>query len=168
MSGERTPTRKQRQTVKSKGVVQQAPRPRCGLCGKTTKLTKTQCCDQWICDDEDQYIVFSYARNSCQRNHSCYTLCAYHYNEGHQGKWQDCPECRESFETAMYAWYATNEYNLEKLADPPSYQPTHCAKCKRAIRLGEDGYSVIGGEYLCEDCSNREMAALLKRKPQSR
>ncbi len=39
--------------------------PRCGLCGKTKKLTKTECCDQWICDDEDKYVIFSYARNSC-------------------------------------------------------------------------------------------------------
>ena len=25
--------------------------PRCGQCGKTKKLTRTECCDQWICDD---------------------------------------------------------------------------------------------------------------------
>ncbi len=52
---------------------------RCGLCGKAAKLTKTHCCDKWICDDEDKYVLFSYARNSCLRNHRRYTLCAYHY-----------------------------------------------------------------------------------------
>jgi len=32
----------------------------CGLCGATNNLTKTDCCGQWICDDEDQYELFSY------------------------------------------------------------------------------------------------------------
>jgi hypothetical protein len=36
-------------------------KPRRGLCGKTKKLTKTECCGQWICDDEDKYVLFSYA-----------------------------------------------------------------------------------------------------------
>ena len=30
-------------------------KPRCGLCGKRGNLTKTECCGQWICDDEDNY-----------------------------------------------------------------------------------------------------------------
>jgi hypothetical protein len=141
----------------------QAALPRCGLCGKTGRLTKTECCGQWICDDEDQYVLFSFARNSCHRNHSRYTLCSYHYNEGHTGKWQECPKCRKSFETEMYVWYGTNEYNFEKLPNPPAYKPTKCAKCKKVIRLGEDGYSVKGKEYLCEDCSNREFAKLFKQ-----
>jgi len=63
-------------------------KPKCGLCGKTTNLTKTECCGQWICDDEDQYVPFSYARNSCYRNHRLYTLCGYHYAEGHPGDWK--------------------------------------------------------------------------------
>ena len=128
-------------------------RPRCGLCGKTTKLTKTPCCDQWICNDEDHYVLFSYAHNSCHRNHRRYTLCSFHYNEGHSGRWQDCQQCREAFETEMYVWYGTNEYNFEKLANPPKYEPTHCAKCGRVIRLGEDGYSVKGKDYWCEQCN---------------
>ncbi len=67
-------------TKKSKPT---AEKPRCGLCGKTKKLTKTECCGHWICDDEDQYALFSYERNSCHRNHRRYTLCGYHYDEGH-------------------------------------------------------------------------------------
>jgi hypothetical protein len=145
---------------KTKATASQSTRPRCGLCGKTGRLTKTACCGQWICDDEDKYVLFSYARNSCHRNHSRYTLCSYHFNEGHPGKWQDCAECRESFETEMYVWHGTNEYNFEKLANPPSYPPTRCAKCRKVIHLGEDGYSVKGKEYLCEDCSSREFAGL--------
>jgi hypothetical protein len=130
-------------------------RPRCGLCGKTTKLIKTECCDNWICDDEDQYVLFSYARNSCHRNHSRFTLCGYHYNEGHPGHWKDCPECRDSFPTEIYVYYGTNEYNFEKLENPPTYEPTRCAKCGCIISLSEDGYVINPTDgYLCVKCSD--------------
>ncbi len=131
--------------------------PRCGLCGKTTKLTKTQCCGNWICDDEHKYVMFSYAPNSCRRNHRRYTLCAYHHGEGHAGDWKDCPKCRKSFETEMYVWYGTNEYNFEKLPNPPEYEPTHCADCGKVIHLGEGGYSTQGDNYWCQQCSARRM-----------
>jgi hypothetical protein len=130
---------------------------RCGLCGKTGNLTRTECCGQWICNDEDQYVLFSYARNSCYRNHSRYTLCANHFHEGHEGRWQDCSKCRESFPTEMYVWYGTNEYNFEKLTDPPTYEPTRCKQCGTVIKLGEGGYSIKGGEYFCWACSSREI-----------
>lgn len=129
------------------------PIVRCGLCGKTRKLTKTECCDQWICDDEDKYVMFSYARNSCYRNHHRYTLCAHHHAEEHDGNWKDCRECRNSFETEMYVYYGTNEYNFEKIENPPKYKPTRCAKCGEIINLGEDAYSMKGGKYFCYDCS---------------
>jgi len=127
-------------------------RPRCGLCGKTGKLTKTECCGQWICDDADQYVLFSFARNSCYRNHDRYTLCSYHYHEEHEGNWKDCKRCRKDFETELYVWYGTNEYNFEKLTNPPKYKPTKCARCRKIIKLGEDGYVVFNGKYLCEKC----------------
>lgn len=126
--------------------------PKCGLCGKTKNLIKTECCGQWICDDEDKYVMFSYARNSCYRNHRRYTLCGYHFNEGHHGHWKDCPECRNFCETEMYVWYGTNEYNFEKLENPPAYAPTRCSSCNEIIILGEDAYSRKGNEYLCEKC----------------
>jgi hypothetical protein len=136
---------------------------RCGLCGSTTKrLTRTDCCGNWICDDEDQYVLFSFATNSCHRNHDRYTLCSYHYNEGHKGRWQDCPKCRNDFETEMYVWYGTNEYNFEKLMNPPAFEPTHCAGCGRVIRLGTDGYMLEpNGDYLCERCSAKEMRRVM-------
>ena len=62
----------------------------CGLCGKTRDLVKTGCCGNWICNDEHKYIMFSYARNSCSRNHSRYTLCSFHCTEKHEGLWKDC------------------------------------------------------------------------------
>jgi len=127
-------------------------RPRCGLCGKRGRLAKTECCDQWICDDEDNYVLFSYARNSCSRNHRRYTLCGYHFNERHKGRWQDCKKCRKDIGAEMYAHYGTNEYNFEKLADPPSFEPTRCSKCNRIIKLSEEGYSISSNGYACSDC----------------
>lgn len=142
--------------AKREPTPQAAGKPRCGLCGKTRNLTRTECCGNWICDDEDKYVLFSYARNSCHRNHSRYTLCSYHHDEGHTGDWKDCPRCRRGFETEMYVWYGTNEYNFEKLPNPPKYEPARCSRCHRVIRLGEDGYSVKGKKYLCEKCSVKE------------
>ena len=125
---------------------------RCGLCGKSGKLTKTDCCGNWICDDEHTYRLFSYARNSCHRNHNRYTLCAYHYHEGHSGNWQDCQECRKEFQTEIYVYYGTNEYNFEVLQNPPAYEPTRCSKCSTLITLGDGGYSVKGDQYWCSAC----------------
>lgn len=156
--------RRRHQQAKSSTGGRQSASPRCGLCRKTTKLTTTECCSQWVCDDEDQYVLFSFARNSCYRNHRRYTLCGYHYDEGHTGKWQDCSECQGSFETELYVHYGTNEYNFEKLSNPPGYEPTKCAKCGKVIKLGEDGYSVNDKGYLCEDCSYRELLKLPKGK----
>lgn len=137
-------------TKKSKPT---AEKPRCGLCGKTKKLTKTECCGHWICDDEDQYALFSYERNSCHRNHRRYTLCGYHYDEGHDGEWQTCTKCRNELESEMVAWYGTNEYNFEIMPDPPSYEPTKCSRCGVIIKLTTDGYTMTGDEYWCAKCA---------------
>jgi len=152
-------TRKLRESKKGAKDRASADQPRCGLCGKTENLTKTECCGQWICDDEDNYVLFSYARNSCYRNHSRYTLCGYHYNEEHPGDWKTCPKCRKDFEDEleMYVYYGTNEYNFEKLKNPPKYKPTHCSRCGAVIVLSEGGYSVQGGEYFCEACMDIDL-----------
>jgi hypothetical protein len=133
--------------------------PRCGLCGKTKNLTRTECCGNWICDDEHKYVMFSYARNSCHRNHSRYTLCAFHFNEGHEGDWKDCPQCLQELEGEMYVWYGTNEYNFEKLENPPDYKPTKCANCGKVIRLAYDGYLYGAGGYRCLECSDLDFPA---------
>lgn len=140
------------------GTSASSAQPRCGLCGKTGGLTKTECCGQWICDDADQYVLFSYARNSCYGNHDRYTLCAYHYHEGHSGHWKGCQECREDFETEMYVWYGTNEYNFEKLENPPAYEPTRCAKCGKVIVLSRDARLTKGGKHFCGRCAVTEWA----------
>ena len=134
-------------------ISESADIPRCGLCGNTENLTRTECCDQWICNDEDQYVMFSFARNSCRRNHRRFTLCGHHYAERHPGYWKDCPQCREDCETELYVYYGTNEYNFEKLENPPEYEPTRCVKCDTVISMGEDGYSISQEGYLCEQCA---------------
>ena len=117
------------------------------------RLTRTECCGQWICDDEDTYVMFSYARNSCHRNHRRYTLCAYHAAEGHSGQWTECAGCREAFETEIYVYYGTNKYNFDKLVNPPAYEPARCSKCGAGFVLSEGGYSMLGGKYDCQECT---------------
>ena len=118
------------------------------------KASKTECCDQWICDDEDQYVLFSYARNSCYRNHSRYTLCGFHFAEGHSGDWKNCQECKNDIMPEMYVYYGTNEYNFETLRDIPDYEPTLCSKCNAVIVLSVGGYSSRGDEYFCAQCTD--------------
>jgi len=62
----------------------------------------------------------------------------------------------------MYVWYATNEYNFEKLQNPPSYQPTKCSRCGSIIKLGEDGFTISGDGYLCEKCGTEDLTSLFK------
>lgn len=132
-----------------------ATKKACGLCGKSGKLYRTECCGNWICDDHANYQIFSYARNSCARNHDRYTVCGMHHNEEHDGAdWKTCAECREHYDKLeMFVWAATNEYNFIKLENPPKYEPTLCTKCRSRINLGEDGYSIKGDGYFCMGCS---------------
>lgn len=132
-----------------------SPKPCCGLCGYIGKrLAKTDCCGNWICDDEDDYVLFSYARNSCSRNHRRFTLCGGHHSEGHAGDWETCKKCLQSLkhELEMYVWYGTNEYNFKKLKNPPAFKPTHCSKCGEIIPLADGGYSVFCDAYRCDAC----------------
>lgn len=161
-------TGKRTSASRTKPAKQETALPGCGLCGKTGELTTTLCCGRLICDDEDNYVLFSYARNSCHRNHSRYTLCGAHYNEGHDGRWQECAECRDIAEPEMYVYFGTNEYNFEKLENPPAYEPTTCRRCARVISLSEDGYVMNGEGYLCLACSAAEFARVSPKSPSSR
>lgn len=38
-----------------------------------------------------------------------------HHGEGHRGVWKDCERCPRDFETEIYVYYGTNEYNFEQL-----------------------------------------------------
>ncbi len=150
-----------------KKEIKRRQRPVCGLCGSKGKLTKTECCGQWICDDEDQYVPFTYARNSCHRNHSRYTLCGYHDAEGHKGDWKKCKQCREDFsdDLEMYVEYGTNEYNFEKLPNPPAFEPTYCSECGELIVKANGGYSVQNGVCICAKCNSGPFKQLNKFNP---
>lgn len=125
----------------------------CGLCGSGAKrLTTTECCGNTICDDLDEYETFSFARNSCYRNHSNQTICAYHHHEEHAGSWKVCELCRADQVPELYAWYVTNEYNFEKLENPPPFEPTLCDGCGKRIVLSEGGYTVSNGKHFCDAC----------------
>jgi len=128
-------------------------KPRCGLCGKTKKLMKTDCCGQWICDDYDKYKLFSFARNSCARNHDRYTICSFHHHEEHPGNWQTCTQCRKDLDTEDYVDMVTNDYNFEKLPNPPSFTPTKCARCQKIIVRAKESYTMVPKEgIVCEIC----------------
>jgi hypothetical protein len=62
----------------------------------------------------------------------------------------------------MYVYFGTNEYNFEKLLNPPAYKPTHCVKCGKVIKLGEGGYSRNRSGYTCMDCVPEDVAKLFK------
>jgi len=119
---------------------------KCGICGKSRSLVKTECCGRWICD-------LGFGGKNCYEKHSRFTLCGSHHNEGHAGRWQDCPECRDMFETEMYVYYGTNDFNFEKLENPPKFEPTHCDDCGKIISLTKDGHMRSGGQTFCEDCA---------------
>ncbi len=56
----------------------------------------------------------------------------------------------------MYVYYGRNEYNFEKLPNPPKYKPTHCSRCGAIIVLSEGGYSYGAEGYLCGRCMGVE------------
>lgn len=94
-------------------------------------------------------------------------LCGYHHAEGHSGRWKDCPRCCNDFETEMYVYYGTNEYNFAKLENPPAYDPTRCSKCGTVIVLSEGGYSRKGEEYWCGECTDSAIGNFFRRTRRS-
>ena len=123
----------------------------CGLCGNTEKLTKTSCCGNWICDDEDQYVVFSYATNSCHRNHRRYTICSAHNEGEHKGKWQSCKKCKSEYPIEKYVDFATNDFNFEKLKNPPKIS-IQCVYCGFKSNTAQDfSFQTSNGWYCVKD-----------------
>ncbi len=73
----------------------------CHFCGeKSLLLVKTQCCNQWICCDTTFLSI--HGGEYCQFEHESYSACYFHYNEKHQGIWQECKECRDFFDNEQY------------------------------------------------------------------
>ena len=135
----------------------------CGLCGKSDNLTRTECCDRAICDDEGEYQMFSYSNVSCSRNHRRSTLCGYHYTEEHaEEDWRKCEECigggtldrntmvtqgtcelpspirglsyvTEMLMQGTYFGKGSFNFNEDEWNDAPELSPTRCLGCKRVV-----------------------------------
>jgi hypothetical protein len=76
---------------------------------------QTECCSNWICNDQHMYKVNSFIKNSCARNHDRYTLCGSHYQNEHKGDWKKCKKCQAEYNKVIYDDLATNKHNFEKL-----------------------------------------------------
>lgn len=100
----------------------------------------------------------SFERSSCRRNHSRYSLCGNHLNEGHSGpSWQTCRPCREERSSIEdYVWRGTNAYNFlpDRLEHPPAFAPTHCVECGELVYLNCDSHTRRPGHIIvCEHCA---------------
>ena len=77
---------------------------KCGLCGHSgtrfVAIIKTDCCQNWICQDMEYYEIHSFKLNSCFRNHQKYTKCGQHFKQKHVGNWQNCDLCLEKEKSA--------------------------------------------------------------------
>ena len=77
------------------------------------------------------------------------------FAEGHEGLWHTCTHCRDAFKPELFVWYGTNEYNFEKLPNPPVFEPIHCDGCGPVVSLVMGGYSEGPEGLLCSVCSER-------------
>ena len=77
------------------------PGEHCRFCGReSVPLVKTKCCDQWVCCDTSFLSIRG--GGHCQFEHEQYSICHFHHNEQHEGTWQECAECRDSFDETQY------------------------------------------------------------------
>lgn len=79
----------------------------CRFCGdKKVPLVLTPCCQNLICCDT---AILSYRGGGrCEYEHERFSLCHYHFIEGHKGTWQKCKTCKEDFEPEDYKEYFGN------------------------------------------------------------
>ncbi|RKZ93009.1 MAG: hypothetical protein DRQ43_08505 [Gammaproteobacteria bacterium] len=86
----------------------------CAFCGnKRTPLVMTPCCQQLICCDTS-YVSYR-GGGYCHFEHENGSICHFHYNEKHQGNWQDCEECRDFFGEYEF------KYRVEDWTNTPYY-----------------------------------------------
>jgi len=129
------------------------PDDRCGLCGARENLVRTECCNNILCDESDNYELFSYSRAFCARSHQRYTTCCNHYTEDHgQGDWRSCAKCAagtvgggtvDGDGRPVRSWFGTNGYNFTPATTfpPGSMITTSCGACGRRVETGSQGYT---------------------------
>ena len=131
------------------------PEYKCGLCGKNNQeaylangigLTLTKCCWNWVCDDTQLYVPHSFLENSCERNHTRYTICGSHHSENHTGNWKNCQKCRTEIEKITYDHQSTNKYNFVTLKNVKKDE-IWCRNCGfTSFDLSEFSHSTSCGE----------------------
>eukprot|EP01133_Synstelium_polycarpum_P012996 gene12996-15287_t len=152
---------------------------KCHICGqqpsRNLKLTRTECCGNWVCDNEDQYQLFSGSRDFCGRSHAKYTICGTksHTARKHQSPdWRTCQQCKvEPPEKGMLAglfggppskesslYFGTNGYNFMPMLNVPYNRVTvDCGRCKRAFLSYIEGSSLTMGDntIICPECEGK-------------
>ncbi len=87
---------------------------KCGICGSTKNLEKTECCGEWVC--MDNAVAANGKTSKCHPFHRRYTICSYHHDLGHDGDWNDCQMCKDSFPKPVYVEMSENDYNFRRNA----------------------------------------------------
>ena len=83
------------------------PGEHCRFCGdSSTPLVQTPCCHQWICCDTA--LVSFQGGDRCQYAHERFSLCYFHYIEGHDGPWQRCQTCKDIWNPMEYKELSRN------------------------------------------------------------
>jgi hypothetical protein len=125
--------------------------PRCSLCGGTTRLQRTRCCNSWVCDDGGDG-----RHDPCARNHNRFTLCAQHSeSRGHTSSadWRACTQCATF--SGDLRWRSCNGHNVAPLTLPqatPLTQP--CSQCGGRIFRGFESYVQLpSSALLCNGCN---------------
>jgi len=136
----------------------------CSCNAGTKSMMRARCCENPICDTEDQYAMFSYSRAHCSRSHNRYTLCGHHGVEQECDRtvdWRECPGCLSALSksrdrTADMLWRGLNAYNFCPLLskDVPKHSLCEtCSKCNGKFISGIEGCMFSGGGIQCTRCS---------------
>eukprot|EP00603_Paraphysomonas_imperforata_P002208 CAMPEP_0114421074 /NCGR_PEP_ID=MMETSP0103-20121206/4888_1 /TAXON_ID=37642 ORGANISM="Paraphysomonas imperforata, Strain PA2" /NCGR_SAMPLE_ID=MMETSP0103 /ASSEMBLY_ACC=CAM_ASM_000201 /LENGTH=263 /DNA_ID=CAMNT_0001589579 /DNA_START=108 /DNA_END=899 /DNA_ORIENTATION=- len=126
-------------------------------------LTITRCCRQVICDTQENYQMFSYSREFCERSHERYTLCGHHGVETYcdpNVDWRVCAGCNPMRDGADWLpdklWRGLNPYNVCPLL--ASRVPRHslcetCSQCRGKFMSGLEGCQFGMNGITCLRCA---------------
>ena len=92
------------------------------------------------------------------------TFCLTHYYSKHKGKWQECKQCKDEYSIENYVYFATNDFNFEKLPNAPKIT-IRCVNCEFESNTMEDfAFETSEGFYCTKSkCQKKATAPLSKR-----
>lgn len=140
---------------------QRQVRRMCGLCrARKPPFKYTECCRRVVCADEGNYVLMSYGRNSCSRNHNRYTNCSNHNQAGHAGRWQDCAACKNGYDEYDWWTFGSNPPDLaaccnfpdDVLQGPRPSLPL-CSGCRRPVDTATEAHSFGATGLCCMACT---------------